>query len=66
MELTVGETFEYDGHLLKASPVESEHIACEGCYFYENNICCYHLEQSCTDDSRSDQQNVVFKEIKNK
>ena len=66
MELAIGETFELDGHLLKVSPVENEYMACEGCYYCENNINCYTAEQFCLDEIRSDQQNVIFKEIKNK
>lgn len=61
MDKELGSTFIYKGKKLQVSEVENSEFACAGCYFWEHNIPCLALALDCTDDSRKDNKNVIFK-----
>lgn len=61
MEKQLGETFIYNGHTLQVSEVENTEFVCSGCYFWEHNKLPCIGKVACTDDSRKDHRNVIFK-----
>ena len=65
MERKIGETFTHDGVELR---VEKEINICHRCYFYVSfHTRCYshkHIIGKCCSDARTDQQGVIFTEVK--
>lgn len=63
-ENKLGETFTWNGHTFEVAEVEDPEFSCSGCYFWEHNKLPCIGKVVCTDDSRQDHRNVIFKEIK--
>lgn len=69
MERKIGETFDYDGVMLKV--VEVEKPDCFGCYFRKECIRSEYLNfksivGGCSFFNRKDNRNVIFKRMKRK
>lgn len=62
MDREIGKTFMWEGRTLEVAPATGASHACEGCYFYENEKQCYDVDEMCSDESRADRRNVIFKE----
>ena len=63
MERKIGEIFEFNGVKLKTVRVDAP-FRCEDCYFVNMDALCEKI--SCLFRERTDKENVIFKEIKNK
>lgn len=65
-QLKIGDTFTLRGSTLSVEPAGKNpdgSFACDGCYFYEHGLGCYN-DYACTDSSREDNTNVIFREVK--
>lgn len=62
MEKAIGEVFDYNGVTLTTI----ENSSCEGCFFYHNNACTMGSSKMifCSELSRKDNKNVIFKKWK--
>ena len=64
METKIGETFILEGLAFEVAEAAAgaTHV-CEGCYFYEHEKPWFYVNEMCSDESRADRRNVIFKEI---
>ena len=62
MERKIGERFDYNGVTLE---VVKESFGCLGCYFI-HNMCVLYINNigHCPSEYRSDNQSVIFREVK--
>ena len=60
MERKIGETFEYEGKMLKV--VEAERNTCFGCYF-SDGACCNNTELGHCGGENTDYKPVIFVEV---
>lgn len=63
MDREIGKTFMWEGRTLEVAPATGTSHVCEGCYFYEHEKQCHDVNEMCSDESRDDRRNVIFKEI---
>ena len=63
MDRKIGETFMWEGLALEVaeSAADAPHV-CAGCYFFDHKEPCYSVNEMCSDESRADRRNVIFKE----
>lgn len=63
MDRKIGETFMWEGLALEVAEAAAgaAHV-CEGCYFHEHEKPCFYVNEMCSDESRDDRRNVIFKE----
>ncbi|WP_287677121.1 hypothetical protein [Bacteroides sp.] len=60
MERKIGEIFEFAGLMLQVE--EAKNGSCDGCYFSDKK-CFEKRTGECVDDFRSDNTDVIFKDI---